>query len=496
MFNILALVRNWLERELFHSIRTNLTGDFFMVESDPKILTLKRMVVEVGQKRFLGLIPIFKIRKTGSISLVNLIKAPLLAAQAVFSDELSLVPARISNLVKTELDDSIKNRIDLITTETNLETARLTEVFKEKDFLTFVRTDRNIFRQRLLEELGKQEAQIFREITRKRLVELVMRIRQENADNNLSSVLSDRTESLVALPTGTRFFIKKSKMTIFVVEQAPRTRTMKIMESDGERSGMYQLSFPYVVFFVVLRGRKSESMYVFFRKKPLMSTNDGLLCPALPNIYENFQVCFSPSASKDSLAITVEESINSFWGGRFIRSHDPSNLTHQISIEDWENGTKKESFFALSRDWRDARTTVAKMIDEISSKFTPGSSEKSVGGSNNILTNLEKIIDGISTSIANEMKETCFNLVPDWIPDEAVLDQVVSRFSEIVADLGEFVRIKLGEEVEGVLSEETLRRILEAAVRQTLKSFDESIAEKPIASAHQAFLAQLKERLD
>ena len=492
----IAAIRNWLERKLFSSLRADLVDGFFTVEQGQKKeqLTLNKMVLEPEQERFLGLIPVFVARKIRSISLAETITARIKAARVVFGNELNDTPAKIIGLAETEFKDSIEKRIKQTKAEVGQEITRLTENFGEQQLRTFVKLDRNKFRQKLLEEIGKQESKIFGEMVRKRLAELVMRVRQEDVVDDTSGVSDSSVENLVALPTGTRFCIRKGKMTIFVVEQAPHTRTMKIMADNGKRSELYQLSFPYMVFFAVLRGRKSESLYAFFRKKPLRDTSDELLCPALPNIFEDFKVCFAPSASKNSLALMVEESINSFWGGRFIWTHDPSNLTRQITIEDWAEGTGKNSLFGLSYDWRDARLNVAKMIDKISTDFVGQSTEKKEKGGGNIMSALDKTISGMTAAIANEMKETCFNLVTAWTPDEVILQSLVSEFTQMVGELSEFARAMFGKNIEEILSEETLKQVFETAVRQTLKSLDDAGNEKPIAAARKALLAELKEK--
>ncbi len=284
-------------------------------------------------------------------------------------------------------------------------------------------------------------------------------------------------------------------MTVFVVEQAPQTRTLKIMEEDGARSENYQLSFPYVVFFVTLRGRKSDEMYVFFRKEPLRNTKDDLLCAGLNNIHGDFSVCFSPSKAQDTLAQTAEESIANFWGGRFVKTHDPSNLASQISMEEWEKRTKKDSLFGLSFGWRASRLTVQKMLDTVAKNFAAKSAQPKKKGPDekDIMSNLDTAVTKIAAKIETEIKEACFNLVPTWEVNETALGQVNDRLQEVVAELTRFAESKLGDDIDHTLSEDELKAVFEAAVKQVIDSTNISGGES-IAAAEKALLDQFKEK--
>ena len=222
-----------------------------------------------------------------------------------------------------------------------------------------------------------------------------------------------------------------------------------------------------------------------------MYTNDELPCPGLANIFEDFKVCFSPSASKDSLALMVEESINSFWGGRFIRTHDPSNLARQITIENWAEGTKKNSLFGISYGWRDSKLTVAKMIDKVSADFVAQPSEKKEKGNGNIMSALDKMIGSMATAIANEMKEVCFNLVPAWTINETAIEGVATRFNEVVVEFSDFTKAEFGKDIQDVLSEEALKQVFEVAVERALEARTAD-AEKPMKAAQKALHLNLR----
>jgi len=491
MFGI-GLVRNWFRRKLAGSLESSLKDGFFIPDPEQqKEPALAKMSFEVNRRHLLGLIPIFNVRKIGSITISDLVTSLLHAVRTTFVNELRQIPGKVSGLVGGELKGQTEKRISMIKTNTSKKIEGLTQAFNKEQLGKLIKGDRNVFRQRLLEELGKQSAHVFADMTKQRLAELVMRARQEVIPDDLVPSYDDRT-TLVALPTGTRFFTKRGKMTVFVIEQSPQTRTLKIMDDKGDKSEMYQLSFPHIVFFVTLRGRRSDKMYVFFRKGPLRDTKDELLCPALPNIHDDFSVCFSPSGAKSTQAEMAEESISSFLGGRFIRTEIRPNLTSQIDLGKWEAETKRNALFGSSYNWRRAQLTVAEMLDKISTDFVSESTKPQDKGGKNILSALDVAVNNMTTTITNRMKEVCFKLVPEWNMDEIVLSEVSTRFDGMIAELGAFVRSEVGKEIDSILGEKSMHEAFDIGIKRTTESLD-NVAQRPMAIAHETFLAKLKE---
>ncbi|MEK7642050.1 MAG: hypothetical protein AAB365_03630 [Patescibacteria group bacterium] len=485
-------IRQLLESTLGQFLKPKLKDGFFVVDSEAKgEIVLSKMALDEGKKDyFLGIIPMFKVTKTGSVSFTQIVAQLIQAARTTFAASLKQVPLTVLKSASNLLVGTGNQRLDQVQIKVAGEAGQLLKKFEDVDLQAFTRTDRNMFRQKLLEELGKQTSGIFAEIAKKHLAELVMRIRNDvMPDDGLDGSNGDKGE-FPALPMGTRFCIRKGKMTVFVIEQPPQKRTLKIMEEDGVKSQMYQLSLPYVVFFVVLRGRKSDAMYAFFRKGPLRSLQDELLCVATPNIFENFKVCFSPSAAKPSLAEMAEESVGSFWGGRFVQTHDPGNLIYQIDLGKWAQESKKDSLFGLSYNWRSARRTVAEMLKIISADFDEESrkSQKDKNGTVS-MSALEKAVDSIATAIANGMKEKCFNLVPGWNIDGARLERLTAEFKQTLTSLTGLVKVEFGKEVNAVFSDELIKEALEQAVQQAITSMDADQS-KPVLAARTALLVE------
>ncbi|MBP6858606.1 MAG: hypothetical protein KBC33_02115 [Candidatus Pacebacteria bacterium] len=488
---MIARIRQSLQARLGRFLQPRLGNGFFVCDTkEPGEVTLTRMALQVEKSRFMGIVPVFSVVKTGSVRFTEIVTSITRAVRTTLAKQLNEVPATVLASASNGFDAIAAKHVSQIQAKVAAETARLVQMFEGTHLQTLVKSDRNLFRQKLLEELGKQTTAIFAEKAKKHLAELVMRVREEVLPEDDATGSGDGDSP--ALPTGTRFCVRNGKMTVFVIEQPPQKRTLKIMAEDGARSQSYQLSLPYMVFFVVLRGRKSDNMYAFFRKAPLRSMQDDLLCVATPNIYSDFRVCFSASAAKPSLAEMAEESIGNFWGGRFIETHDPSNLTNQISFEKWEAQSKKDSLFGLSYTWRSARKSVAEMLKIISAEFQDGSKAiKKDKDGKVIMTALDRAVEGIAVTMSNGMKEACFNLVPGWNIDGPQLQQLTGELKNTVAGAAEFTRSELSKGAESIFSHESIKEALQKAVQQTLKSMDANTGE-PVLAAQKAFFDEQK----
>ncbi len=494
MFAILTRIRSWFERLLGQDLEPLKEGFLSCDSAQKQGLVMTKFELEVRPRRIMGVLPVFGVRKVGSVSFFDAVKAPIRSSLASLSHELRQVPRRVHDAAEKGLKIGTEKAVDQAKAKLNVETQKLLQKFDESHLSGLIKSDRNVFRQKLLEALSDQASQVFATATKKHLAELVLRIRQETSVSDSSSVSDDNVASL-PLPTGTRFVFRKGKMTTFVIEQPPQKRTLKIMNEGGDRSEMVQLALPYVVFFIVLRGRRSDKAYVLFRKAPLRSVRDELLCPALPNIFGDFSVCFAPSAARDTLAEMAEESIASFWGGRFIKTEVVTEAHRRTPIEDWAEGSRKDSLFGISHPWMSAKQSVASMMEKISAEFVADTiaGQKKEKGGKEIASALDAAVTALATKIENEMKETCFKLVPSWNLDPTVLAQTSAGFKQSVAEVCTVIKAQLGEKIEGTLSNEALEGALEAAIQQTIASMNADM-DKPMAAAREAFSAILKEK--
>jgi hypothetical protein len=489
---MITWIRNWFERVQGQSLLAYLSNGAFTVSKDQdKKLALLKLKVGISKKRIWGIIPVFSVTPAESISFSDLIRNCFSAARDKTAEYLKQIPQNVFGGMEKEIQTTAQKKSQQFGAWAEGEVYPRIQKFDSGHLKPIIKSDRNKYRQSFLEEVAKQSSETFKRIAKKRLADLVMKVRQETAP----LVSTARSEQTLALPTGTRFSLQREKMTLFVIEQPPQTRTVRVMDADGEKGQLLQLSFPHVVFFVTLRGRKSDRMYVFFRKEPLRSTKDKLLCAGLPNIYKDFHVCFSPSAAKETLAEMAEESIGNFWGGRFVRTHDPGNLTKQIDIEKWADETKKASSFGQSYTWRSSDLTVDQMIQKVIADFNldPEEAEKPKNGKQ-VMTAIESAVDNLATTVANEMKEACFNLVPNWTQDESLLTALVIEWKAVTNELSSTLKTRLMADAAQALSEKELQAICSNAIQKALHTMDTDL-NNVVAAAHTALATQI-ERTD
>jgi hypothetical protein len=434
-------------------------------------------------KGFLGFFPGFRVRTLGEISVESLASTPVNAVGAALDAQVHEIPQVVKTATGSSLKSSIQSALGRVKSAcvTKIETllSRFAPSLNE-----FVKSDRNAFRQKLLERLGEKGSEIFATTTRRHVSTLVSRLREDLGQVPQGG--ASKTGPL-ALPVGTRFYVQKGNMTVFVVEQPPQARTLRVMEDDNMKGEFITIHFPYVIFFVVLRGRKSDDMYAFFSKQPLRSLDDPLFCPATPNINRNLTVCFAPSAAKDTQAEMAEASIASFWGGRFIETHDPGNYATQISIDNWAKATKKDALFALNFKWRSANRTVGDMLKNIDVEFVkPRADQQGTIPQSRV----DKAISELSETIANEVVKELFGLVSNWNLDATAMRELQHSLEKATAEFAEHAKAALGKEVDGVLSEDSIRTALETAMNDTIRSTRSSIegASAAASTAVKAFL--------
>jgi hypothetical protein len=156
------------------------------------------------------------------------------------------------------------------------------------------------------------------------------------------------------LPLGCRFYSARGECSVFVIEQAPTTRTL---EWDGRR----KLSFPYVIFVVVFSGSavSTGECRVFYRTSPLGSGDDKLLRPNLCNTYQDGRICTGDvRVSGDTLAQKAESFVSAFWRSRFNWDLNHNNwepcaqrFPQVRSLETWQAESEKNPLFPLGLSW-------------------------------------------------------------------------------------------------------------------------------------------------
>lgn len=131
----------------------------------------------------------------------------------------------------------------------------------------------------------------------------------------------------VLFPRGCRFCSTKGESTIFVIEEDPQVRALSFaggMMGSSRPSYLgnpeyISLALPYVLFIVHFRDGRFVGLYSGWRTHALVSLNDLMARPLLPNIHDNFNVCmgrsFTPSGQ--SMAEQSLNALNHFWNSTF-----------------------------------------------------------------------------------------------------------------------------------------------------------------------------------
>jgi len=482
---MLQKLRQWLEHK-FRQCFSALGESFFVVEQDHAGNPVMRKAFLSVERWMGGLLPVFHFEKSDPVQLADVIGDSIKTTKTVVEQSLNEIPDTATANVTSFLDNSVKQRVGRtrtkVTTEVNEKLAKL----NSQVLSAAIKGDRNRFRQLLMEKLSEVAEESFCKIIDERLAELVLRIREESLFDGTPA--ENKKSDPVPLPMGTRFHFQRGNVAVFVVEQSPTKRTIKVMADNGSPSKSYELSFPCVVFFVVMRGRKFDSLYVLFSREALRSVDDQLLCPAMSNIDKSFKVCFTGPGSATNVAETAERALENFWGSSFVLTHWP-NYIDQISFEKWQEASKRDTLFGLSHPWRSARQSVSSMIETILKDVVV--QEKKRKGRAFDMSALQKSVDEIAKQLGKEIREACFFLVQQWDLDQAVMETVNKRFDVIVADTCLVLRTELEEDIDGIFSEGALKRALEKATERTIAAVRKK-SEQTLAAAQENLRAALR----
>lgn len=236
-------------------------------------------------------------------------------------------------------------------------------------------------------EYGEDIETIHKPIVRNRSV------RTSDFFNKLQGILSTNKE---ILPAGCKFFSRVGTTNkILVIEETPKIRTIKVdmgMESvveklrktgklkeygyenylDEHPSSPYSfnLSFPYVVFIILLNERNEMCfMKPFFRLQPITSLSDHLFKAPLYNIPNSQDICLGGVQNFPSIYETVENIIETFWLNRY--NYDYTNnikdyeLSEAFEVQDylaWMWNTKINPMFIYGVDWVEYEYNIGQVI--------------------------------------------------------------------------------------------------------------------------------------
>jgi hypothetical protein len=214
------------------------------------------------------------------------------------------------------------------------------------------------------------------------------------ASNNIQSDI---------LPRNCRFYKQIENYTYLIIEEPPAIRNICVdLQFDTvienlRRTGRlkeygysdflknkppyyFNLSFPYVVFFLAFLDDCPKELRVFFRLHPMSSFHDYLLHANFTNLDSNGHVCLGPNNAKNtnlSLGEKVEELINAFWANQFNGDityvYNMYNDVPEVSsFLHWEYNTSIDPMFIFSTKWKTFNFNIISEIQDLTRNFNGG----------------------------------------------------------------------------------------------------------------------------
>ncbi len=335
------------------------------------------------------------------------------------------------------------------------------------------RTAAQAIHRSIVEAVGTTSAEHFEKAIRKTLTQMLAYAREE-----AGAVV----EVEHALPQGTRFVYYGDPITLYIIEEPPRVRTVVWDEQ------LVTLSFPYIVFPIYMRKDSFESMQVFFRSEPLRTPQDALYMPPLPDVMEavltengairpqlrfKYWACFpGPKVSKGAPADVVKSAQQVFWSSEFRSKHWGRSLREKMEkemkgfYEGWHTLTNNDPVSILKTDWVKTPYTPDKLGKDLKLRDQKFDIRASV-------SKLDHYAQELSVRIGTSMQEAVLAAI-------GTADDV--RVSRAAFDK------KLEEAVAEVRIEEQLGQII---LEELKKASDDSGTDTIVATIARAASAQL-----
>ena len=204
------------------------------------------------------------------------------------------------------------------------------------------------------------------------------------------------------IPRKCRHIASNKTEQIMILEEEPQIRTIRIdygMTSYVERLRIegkldafgftdfeqkypnppysFQLSFPYVVYFVKYNKiHKSINTKLFFRLSPITSMRDYLLIPNLSNVNNDNSLCLGSlenAIDHTSMSAIAESIIETFWSTSFTTDYmygiehyrDYSKL---YNVLEWAYYSAVDPMFIYSAEWKRYPFCISETVDELFTK--------------------------------------------------------------------------------------------------------------------------------
>ncbi|MFA5987911.1 MAG: hypothetical protein WC797_04675 [Candidatus Paceibacterota bacterium] len=411
----------------------------------------------------LGIFPMRRLSKWGEFSLSEIISKPL----SFLSD---LSGTCVKSIQASVTETFVRLFVERIETSKKAALLRVKKSYNaiHQDFVAgIVKKNRDDFRRDLLQNLGKGAGQVFTGVVEKHLATLLMKLKQELIIARSHGNISMST-GIMALPNGTRFLFTQKDMSVFVVEQVPQVHTINFR---GER--LFKLAFPFVVFVVTLKGNAFRMLQVFFRKERLGRTTDSLLCPAIPNVRNDFSMCFPAPGQHQNPCDIVEEAIQNFWGSNFnndlpgFMKSAQSKIPQVHSFDVWQENSRSNPQFAISLNWEPANMTLEEVVNRSMEAGTASESrdptvESSAG-----------FVQKLGNHVSQDVQEACFFLVPNVSVVDNSLESAQQQLNALIDQSYSGLKQQVDKDLVAIVSDEAILSPIREVIEKTMNEIME-----------------------
>lgn len=198
-------------------------------------------------------------------------------------------------------------------------------------------------------------------------------------------------DSPIIMPDGCKIAYTKGDRTVIVIQQNPQTRSVLFDSSlltenvakqaqESTKSGYrYNLSFPYVYFFIVFDKGIYQFHELYFRNKCMSSIREHIHLAPMPNIFRNNdkkefgQMCMGKGMElkpQQTIAQQVDLIISEFWQKSFsgdLGTGGFEKIDKKINnYATWQKNTEENPLFILSVNWPKGKTikgTVERLLE-------------------------------------------------------------------------------------------------------------------------------------
>ncbi|MFH1429894.1 MAG: hypothetical protein ABIG71_00015, partial [Candidatus Uhrbacteria bacterium] len=212
-------------------------------------------------------------------------------------------------------------------------------------------------------------------------------------------VLFSTSGGFPCLPRHCRIHVEQDGRSVFVTEDLPCVRTVfwkawdelrgRMREHEDWRSwgveseeafeykflrrDRFSLALPYVVRVYIFTGNTLDRVEFFYRIEPIISANDELLRPNLPNRHNTYALCMSDQMKKAAVSRkSIPERIalleDGFWGSSFNYDLREAFLDDARRFKEfrtpwhWERASLQDPSFVLRIPWLPQQCTIGDRI--------------------------------------------------------------------------------------------------------------------------------------